>query len=723
MSHNQDGEWIRFEGESGPSDAAGQVTWMGLVVDDDAQARKAAVWALDGKKAPGGLISVGEAASAKEAKEWLIRHPKTAFAVIDLAMETPDAGLKLVEWIRSQPQLEDLRVALRSGSMGSRTADELALEYDVSDCRNKESLDRPGLMALAMALVRAYQSLRAAREGASSMRELARAAQRLSEAGDVAEFKKRLEQALAALLGAGVGNIHIEGRDPEPNPIAKLDHECWLTKELVAEGLPKTIVKAKVCESELGWAREGFAALMEAAKSAWMGLARLERLRELAFTDPATGLPNRRALMQWLEAAEKENRACAALALDVDDFKKVNDKWGHEAGDRMLGAIGARLGAELERQNLGRVARVGGDEFCAVIYAQNQQEAIERAKNLIKTASEPLDVGLTDRIEPRMTGGLAWDQSILPGELIRAADMAMYKAKAMGGKGRFMVWQSDQSEKERKARADRLLKALEVGELELHYQPKVSLRDGSLDGFEALVRWAHPQRGILSPADFLPLAQEMDLMDKLDLSSAKRARSDVAWWASQGLRTSVQINLAPEHLQNKVFLEGLRAALSLRAGEEGRVGVEIVESAALGDIGAAMRTVEDLRLSGIAVSLDDFGTGYSSLSHLQKLPLDELKIDQSFVKDMMGAPSDRQIVMSMAQLAKVFGMRTVAEGVETAPVALQLKDIGVDSIQGYGIARPMSREKALEWALRWNQGERPEGFEWLRSPAKNDEPA
>lgn len=432
-----------------------------------------------------------------------------------------------------------------------------------------------------------------------------------------------------------------------------------------------------------------------------------ERLQWQAGHDALTGLPNRVLLTDRFERAlEKSNRDNTQLAvclLDLDKFKPVNDTYGHAVGDALLVGLTARLNQELRAVDT--LTRLGGDEF--VILLEDLADAVDLTgllDRILQTLAEPFEIN-GHHIE--ITGSLGLtvfptDESD-PDTLLRHADQAMYVAKQTGRNRyhRFDVLQDLQQASEHQT-LERVKQAIEDDELLLYYQPKVNLRSGVVQGFEALLRWQHPQDGMIPPLSFLPLVEQSDVIVDIGEWVIAQALAQLAQWQIAGAAWPVSVNIAARHFQREDFFARLQ---SLLAGypqvSPALLEFEILESVALGDVGAMNALMANCRALGIRFSLDDFGTGYSSLSYLKRIPVQTLKIDQSFVRDMLDDVDDLALVESIIHIASLFKLSVIAEGVETQEQGVLLMRLGCDVVQGYGIARPMPASHVFDWATQF----------------------
>ena len=420
-----------------------------------------------------------------------------------------------------------------------------------------------------------------------------------------------------------------------------------------------------------------------------------DRVRHLALHDALTGLPNRRLLEERLDeaiaAARLHTGTASVMFIDLDRFKTINDSLGHAVGDRLLQAVSERLSECL--RPIDTVSRVGGDEFVLVLPQLDSVEAASQvAARILDSLSVPYTIdGTLLRVTPSIGISMYPADGTTARELIGNADSAMYQAKATGrrtiqfyrapdiphGEHRFML-ESD------------LHGALERGELQLYYQPRVDLRTEAVTGCEALLRWLHPMRGLVSPADFIPVAEDTGMIAPIGQWVVREICAQNRRWRDAGLRAiPISINLSARQFRDDGGLESIPAILHQNGLEPAMLEVEITESVLMHHREQTVAILTGLSEIGVSISIDDFGTGYSNLAHLKRFPLDVLKIDQTFVRDATHSSDDAAIVQAIIGLAHTLGLRVVAEGVETAEQRAFLKRAGCDEAQGFLFARPM----------------------------------
>jgi diguanylate cyclase (GGDEF)-like protein/PAS domain S-box-containing protein len=432
------------------------------------------------------------------------------------------------------------------------------------------------------------------------------------------------------------------------------------------------------------------------------------QLHRMAHFDALTALPNRALLadrlQQGMAQTRRQGQRLAVLYIDLDGFKGVNDAHGHEAGDRYLQLLADRLSASLREGDT--MARLGGDEFVAVLLNVPDIHACAPVLSRLLTVAQQSPGESGPPLAVSASIGLTFYPQAGPvdgDQLLRQADQAMYQAK-LGGKNRFAVFDSAQAQEtqQKHQTLERLQAALDSGELVLHFQPQVNMRSSTVVGAEALIRWQHPERGLLFPGDFLRALSGSPLAIQVGEWVMASALKTQLHWRSAGLDVPVSVNVDAQQLQHPQFVQTLGGLLAKHTAiRPGDLHLEIVESSELHNVEQASRTMAECAALGVRFALDDFGTGYASLTYLRRLPAKLIKIDQSFVRDMLTDPEDMALMRGAIGLASVFNRQVIAEGVETADQASALMDMGCDWGQGYGIARPMPGADLPAWASMW----------------------
>ncbi len=417
-------------------------------------------------------------------------------------------------------------------------------------------------------------------------------------------------------------------------------------------------------------------------------------LSHLALHDPLTGLPNRalvldRAEQMLARAARNPGTVAGALYIDIDGFKHVNDNLGHAAGDRLLTVAGERLQSAVREQDT--VGRLGGDEFVVLVEATPQEVSPDvLADRLTETLREPVELGDAGKLfSVTASIGVAVGSYSTPDDLLRDADLALYAAKA-AGKDRYALFDAGlhADAEGRLALQSDLGAAVNDDQLFLHYQPIFDLASRQIVGVEALVRWRHPQRGIVGPASFIPLAEESRLIVPIGRWVLDEACRQAAAWSACGLDLGISVNVSAYQLGRREFAEDVHRALERSRIAPSSLTLEITETTLVRDVPAARERLEEVKALGVRVAIDDFGTGYASLSHLQRMPVDILKIDRSFVSALNDGPQSRELLAAILGVGQSLSLSVVAEGIEDASQRTTLEEMGCEMAQGFLLGHP-----------------------------------
>ena len=431
-------------------------------------------------------------------------------------------------------------------------------------------------------------------------------------------------------------------------------------------------------------------------------------LERMAHFDALTGLPNRLLLadrlQQGLAQATRRGLTLGVAYLDLDGFKSINDSHGHAVGDQLLISLARHMKQALRDSDT--IARISGDEFVAVLPDLDKvSDCTPLLTRLLAAAAQPVQVGALSLHLSASLGVTFFPQAqdVEADQLLRQADQAMYQAK-VAGKNRYYVFDEahDSSLRGHHESLERIRQALAEHEFVLYYQPKVNMRSGQVVGAEALIRWQHPTKGLLAPGLFLPVIEDDALAVALGEWVIDAALTQIERWHADGLPIPVSVNIGARQLQHPEFVERLRHILAAHPQVNPRcLELEVLETSALQDIAYVSQVIEDCAQIGVTFALDDFGTGYSSLTYLKRLRVALLKIDQSFVRNMLDDPDDLAILQGVIGLAAAFKREVIAEGVETVGHGTALLQLGCVLAQGYGIARPMSADQLPRWAATW----------------------
>ena len=554
-----------------------------------------------------------------------------------------------------------------------------------------------GLLILAVIGLRLTLNARAqARRDQERLRELANlAVEGLAVChGEVIETANRSLERLAGVAAGALGGGRLSDLLPGLTVFTLPEREERETELVGADGqrVPVRVLRSEV---PLGSGRRTVLAVRDQRER----LQTESRMRTLAYSDGLTGLPNRAhfndLLARHAASCKSDDQTYAVLVLDLDRFKLVNDTLGHNVGDTLLRKAAQRLIAALGNNDV--VARLGGDEFAVLQVDTAGPDAVHAlAARIVELIGRPFLIdGQLVNVGASVGAALAPADGTEPSAVLRNADLALYKAKA-DGKGTFRRFDPalDARVQARRSLEADLRRAIAVQEFELHYQPLVDARSGRITSAEALVRWRHPMRGLVSPADFIPLAEETGLIGPLGQWVLRTACSQAALWPSH---IRVAVNLSPAQFRDLRLSETVKAALTASGLPPNRLELEITEGVLLADEERTLATLTRLRAAGISISMDDFGTGYSSLSYLRRFPFDKIKIDQSFVRQLPGDSESAAIVRAIITMGTCLGMTITVEGVETAEQFEFTAASGCDQVQGYHFSRPLPAAEFLSF--------------------------
>ncbi|TFD45759.1 EAL domain-containing protein [Cryobacterium sp. TMT1-2-1] len=504
-------------------------------------------------------------------------------------------------------------------------------------------------------------------------------------------------------IGLALVAVWVDGAERSPAGAERSQAGAWtlvVPAAATAAGLTVLILSSQKQESVLAVALAALTLIFAAVRTqlAFRELMKMNDLRRQVFTDDLTGLPNRRAL--YADIPDRLTNAAggrsALLLLDLDRFKEVNDSLGHDIGDRLLVQVGQRLSGHLGAGDL--LARLGGDEFAILLDDAGSDRAVAVATTLHGLLAAPFTLaGIAVQTDVSIGIALYPDQGKDFRALLRRADMAMYKAKGARTGHHVFVSADDRHGDDRLRTLQELRTALSRDELVLHYQPKVDLDTGEVHGVEALVRWHHPVRGLLYPDAFLELVEEAGLMREMTNLVLRKALDQAAIWQVRETPLTVAVNLSASSLMDADLPERVASMVDERGLETSALALEITEDFLMADRGRGKAILTRLRDAGIQIAIDDFGTGYSSLAYLRDLPIDELKLDRSFVMPMAGDPRAAALVASTIHLAHSLGLRMVAEGVEDAATYDRLVGFGCDHAQGFHLSRPIPAADLERW--------------------------
>ena len=533
--------------------------------------------------------------------------------------------------------------------------------------------------------------------------------------GRISQANRRMTEMFACPLESLVGNPYAALIHPSERETGDRKMQALLASELDAVDVDRLYWRADRTEF---WGHLTGRCLYDAAgkKLGLVGVIadidvrkRVEtQLEQMAHYDVLTGLPNRVLLADRMHLAmaqaQRHGHLLAVAYLDLDGFKTINDSCGHEIGDQLLVTLAQRMKTSLREGDT--LARLGGDEFVAVLQdLPDTSASISMLDRVLAAASHPATIG-SQVLQVSGSIGVTFypqGEGVDADQLLRQADQAMYQAK-LAGKNRYHIFDADQDRIVRGHHESllRIQDALAAREFVLFFQPKVNMGTGTVIGAEALIRWRHPEKGLLPPSAFLPLVENHRISVDIGEWVIDAALSTQESWRERGLHIPVSVNIGARQLQQQDFVDRLRDLLARHSAfRRGDLELEILETSALEDLPGISRVIRQCLDLGVRFSLDDFGTGYSSLTYLKRLPVTTLKIDQSFVRGMLDDPDDLAILEGVVSLAAAFHRDIVAEGVETIEHGRLLLQLGCSIAQGYGIARPMAAADLPAWAATW----------------------
>jgi diguanylate cyclase (GGDEF)-like protein len=726
-----------FADEAGPAlPASAGAAWRILVVDDDADVHSTTTFALKNVEMQGRPLEFLHAYSAREARAILERQPDIAVVLLDVVMERPDAGLQLVRQIREELGMIEVRIILRTGQPGYAPEIEAIRGYDINDYRTKSELTRTKLYTAVAAAVRSYQQLRALDAGRAGLERIVSAGASLMSLHGVADVAQSVLRQAAGLLGQAPDGVLCVRESGQGRPdilhvvAAAGDHARLEGRELSPQRYP---VLAEVAGRTLG-ARSGleehgwlslhfpgkagrdFAAcipferqvgdlerrLLEVfASVVAVGLDNVElvtHLNQAAFRDQLTGLPNRTRLVELIDALlAGPERGTATLALvDLDHFAETNDALGHHFGDLLLVAVGKRLKSRLDPRL--EIARIGGDIFCVLGEAGAVQPGAIQALFRVPFHIDGQDVqvsatlGLVRLSEHDGSGA----------DALKDADIALKRAKSQQRAGHFYFSRSMGVEiRERVRMMHALRSGFQRGELFLAYQPQVDLGSNRPFGAEALLRWRTEDGRLVGPDRFIPIAEYSGLIVDIGEWVLRQALLELVRLRASGhLDFTMSVNVSQVQFRHPQFVDMLRRALDVTGAPPEFVELEITESMAMEEPALLVEKLAQVKRTGVSIAIDDFGTGFSSLSHLQRLQVDRLKIDRTFVTEITGSARGSSIAEMVIQLGRNLGLSVVAEGVEDERQAHILRTLGCPLAQGFLYSRPLSPEALQEWLAK-----------------------
>ncbi|MEW9897271.1 EAL domain-containing protein [Chitinivorax sp. PXF-14] len=729
MSDTPQHDHLEFAEELEPPQADNRPHWLVLIVDDDKEVHQVTTFALRDAIILQRRLTFLHAYSAAEAQRLLASHQDIAVVLLDVVMEKEDAGLNLVRVIREELKLSEVRIVLRTGQPGYAPELSAIRDYDINDYKTKSELTLTRLMTTMTTAIRSYDQLRTIAAGRRGLDLIVHAAPDMFARHRLDGFADAVLQHLIKLLGSSGNGLACIQMGSEPCYVAaavgtfasitgyplcalqdaaahsRIEHSLHTGTHQDSPGALTLYFRTRAAVSlvldvptatHLGGVDRQLLEVFGTNISVGLeSVGLLQQLNQFAFSDTLCHLPNRARLVQLIDELRASGERGYTLALvDIDHFSEFNDALGHENGDLLLRAVSERLRQGLPPQ--ATLARVTGDTFG--ILAPDAEIAPERMLGLF---DRPFTVNQYS-LRVRGTIGLV-RLGIIDGSGLTAhkcASIALNRAKN-DQRGRFCYYteQMEQDTQRRLIMLHDLREAIEAQRLQLHYQPQVNLATGEPLGAEALLRWP-TANGFIPPDQFIPLAEYSGLIIELGTWVLRTACHEVLRWQAQGhadLRIAVNVSMV--QFQNPDFVATVDTVLRETGIPPGNLELEITESVAMLGAVAMENTLRMLKALGVTVAIDDFGTGFSSLSYLQRLPIDRLKIDRAFVREL-GKGTRTSIADMIVQLGQELGLTVIAEGVETTEQQAELNKLGCQEGQGYLFGKPQPGADFLAWLAR-----------------------
>ncbi|MCV2352438.1 EAL domain-containing protein [Paucibacter sp. Y2R2-4] len=716
--------------EHGDADGDHQIRpWRILIVDDDSDVHKATELAMQGLQVEGLPLSFLHATSAAEARQVLATEPDLAVVLLDVVMESEDAGLQLVRFIRTDLQLGAVRIVLRTGQPGYAPEIETVQAYDINDYKTKSELTRTRLYTVLTAAIRSYKQICALEANRRGLELIVEASTELSGMRGLHRFAEGVVTQLCAMLGIL----------PEGLVCAQVEHDADAEVRIVAAaGQYSGLINSPLSAVQIKSVRERLqrcltlkenlyddgtclyfglsngrpmAALVDVGRTlssmdqqllrafcsnisvGFENVVLYSKLLDQAYNDQLLHLPNRNRFVELLDKNLKDPAGVTLALIDIDDFSDINDAFGHHFGDQVLQAVVMRLAAKLGLSTA--MARVGADTFG--LLGPNEQVCAETIADVFL---EPFDVS-GERLQLSATTGLVrlTESAAVGSELLLDAQIALKQAKQQHrGSSQYFSPAMGTDARER----FKLLKGLRAGfeenRLFVVYQPQVDLPSGNTVGAEALLRWRTEEGTFVPPDQFIPLAEKSGLIISIGEFVLRTACHQLKRMLELGFadfRMCVNVSLA--QFRHPDFISVLTQAMR-DIGVLGRnLELEITESMAMEDTELVMHVLADIKRLGITVAIDDFGTGFSSLSHLRQLDVDRLKIDRAFVREAQTSSAGSTIAQMVINLGRGLGLTVIAEGIETEEQRQLLLGLGCHEGQGYLFARPMPADQLERW--------------------------
>jgi diguanylate cyclase (GGDEF)-like protein len=709
-------------------------SWRVLLVDDDPDVHQATRFAVGRNHFVGRPVEFLHAYSATEARSLLLREKDLAFVLLDVVMESDSAGLELVDFIRQDADLGSTRIVLRTGQPGYAPELDTIIKYDINDYKSKSELSQLKLLTLFTTTLRAYQQLCAIEANKQGLSLIVKASGSFMQMQGLGDFAVGVITQLAALLGTSAEGLVCAQTDRQSQQYSVLaaagQYANLISQPL--ERLGNAVMRERLmhafthCCSDFGsrdlvlyFGRDSgmhmavyidtghapgateiellqvFCANLSACLH---NQSLIEQLRAQAYVDELLGLPNRNRFIAEIDALQNGQSGEWVMALvDIDDFSSVNELMGHRYGDQLLKSLAERLQASLGREVL--LARVTGNAFGLL----GPHSRVSPEQVLVATELPLMVEGRPHKISTT-TGFVALNARAQAGaDCIKNATIALKQAKRVA-RGQHVFYTSDIG-REARDRAQLLADlhiAFDRNQLFMAYQPQIDLASGQLVGLEALMRWRREDGALVPPDQFIPVAEQSGLIVRMGQWALQVACAQMVELIAQGLAPArMAVNVSMEQFKSNGFFSAVLQTLQATGLHGSRLELEITESVSVLGSNNVKEQLDQLQLQQIAIAIDDFGTGYSSLSYLEQLPLDRLKVDKAFVRQL-GANGSPRIAEIVVELGSTLGLRVLAEGIEDRSAWDTLQAMGCHEGQGFFIARPMPQEQLVPWIRNYN---------------------
>jgi diguanylate cyclase len=738
MSHN-DEDLLQFSEDAAlaPNSPAPPEPWRVLIVDDEEQVHQVTRFALQGAVVLGRPLQFDSAYSADEARERL-GQGRYACILLDVVMETEDAGLKLVGEIRERFDDPAVRIVLRTGQPGYAPEVEVIQKYDINDYRCKSELTSHRLLTTMTAALRSFQQIRAIEASREGLEVILDAASSLMAVKAVKAFSDGVLMQICSMLqcdadglvcarARGDENAPLQilagsGRyiDAAEQPLEALGNAVLTTRAQTALAIRRGDFGEDYAVLYIHSPRGEELVIHVATRSPLSELDRkllqifsinvavgfdnahlFEELEVLAFHDHLTGLWNRSALERELQRRIRQGGPLIVVVADIDNFQAVNDGLGHEIGDRTLQASAAILAEVFGRQTF--IARSSADSFAMILHNLEADELDATLRRLSARLARNIEVEGND-IPLTMSLGVARypEHGASANEIFQNAGIALKQAKRVSRSSyQYFDPRFEQALQLRLQTIRELRYAIERNSLRLHYQPQIDLKTRRVFGVEALVRWLRDDLELQAPQRFIPAAEDSGqivAMGEWILHEA--CRQQQRWEHESGRSLGMAVNVSMRQLKDPEFATMVKRVVHEASIDPGKLELEVTESMMMDDAAGMIGVLQELREAGIRVAIDDFGTGYSSLSHLQRLPIDRLKIDRAFITGLTEHSEDQVIAAMIINMGHLLNLRVVAEGVETEAQLERLIQMGCDEAQGFLFGRPVAADQLLALAAK-----------------------